>query len=127
VVSQSPRRTFDRIYANHPDHLAAGEAALCAVYPDARNPFAHSELAAEGWDEWTVPEVWVMSTQEADTYVDITDRFDAKVAALLCHESQMTDPDGVRERMRAWGLVNATNAGFGEGRLAEGFLRMETA
>jgi len=127
VLCQSPRRTFERIYANHPDHLAAGEAALCAVYPDARNPFAHTELAVEGWDEWTVPEVWVMATQEADTHVDMTDRFDAKVTALLCHESQMTDPDGVRERMRAWGLVNATNAGLAEGRLAEGFLRMDTA
>src|SRR2546429_266790 len=34
VVCQSPERNFQRIYASHPDHLAAGEAALCAVYPD---------------------------------------------------------------------------------------------
>ena len=33
---------------DHPDHLAAGEAAICAVYPDARNPFTFTELAAEG-------------------------------------------------------------------------------
>src|SRR3954449_808135 len=60
VVSQSPERNFQRMYASHPDHLAAAEATLCAVYPDARNPFAHPELAQEGWDAWPVPEVWIM-------------------------------------------------------------------
>ena len=49
VVTQSPVRSFERIYASHPDHLAAGEAALCAVYPDARNPFAHTTLTEEAW------------------------------------------------------------------------------
>ena len=47
VVAQSPERNWARIYASHPDHLAAGEAAVCAVYPDARNPFAFPELLAE--------------------------------------------------------------------------------
>src|SRR5881275_1575213 len=41
VVSQTPERNFQRIYASHPDHLAAGAATLAAVYPDARNQFAH--------------------------------------------------------------------------------------
>jgi LmbE family N-acetylglucosaminyl deacetylase len=41
VLTQSPERNFQRVYASHPDHLAAGEATMAAVYPDARNPFAH--------------------------------------------------------------------------------------
>ncbi|MGH9106581.1 MAG: PIG-L deacetylase family protein, partial [Acidimicrobiales bacterium] len=40
LVCQSPERDWDRIGASHPDHLAAGEASVCAAYPDARNPFA---------------------------------------------------------------------------------------
>ena len=44
VVIQSPERNWERIYSSHPDHLAAGEAAIQAVYPDARNPFAHPTL-----------------------------------------------------------------------------------
>ena len=40
VFCQSPQRNMVRIPASHPDHLAAGEATLCAIYPDARNPFA---------------------------------------------------------------------------------------
>src|SRR5258708_17731816 len=35
VLIQSPERNYDRIQASHPDHLAAGEAALCAGYPDS--------------------------------------------------------------------------------------------
>ncbi|HTZ08097.1 MAG TPA: PIG-L family deacetylase, partial [Acidimicrobiales bacterium] len=38
LVAQSPERLWDRIGASHPDHLAAGEAAVASVYPDARNP-----------------------------------------------------------------------------------------
>jgi len=48
VLCSSPERNRQRIHPSHPDHLAAGEAALCAVYPDARNSFAHPELAVEG-------------------------------------------------------------------------------
>ena len=43
MVCQSPERNWDRIGASHPDHLAAGEAAIQAVYPDARNPFAFTD------------------------------------------------------------------------------------
>ncbi len=54
VVTQSPERNLEFIYASHPDHLAAGEAAVCAVYPDARNPFAHPELLdVERLEPWT--------------------------------------------------------------------------
>ena len=60
VLTSSPVRNFRRAAASHPDHLAIGEATLCAVYPDARNPFAHPELLAEeGLEAWAVPEVWM--------------------------------------------------------------------
>ena len=29
---------------------------MAAVYPDARNEFAHPELLEEGWAPWTAPE-----------------------------------------------------------------------
>src|SRR5262249_21195127 len=59
VMMQSPERIWDRIYASHPDHLATGEAAVSAVYPDARNRWAHPELEAEGLEPWTVDEIWM--------------------------------------------------------------------
>ena len=55
VLTQSPDRFWDRIGASHPDHLAAGEATVRAVYPAARNPFSWPELIEdEGLQPWTV-------------------------------------------------------------------------
>lgn len=127
ILLQSPERNWERIYASHPDHLAAGEAALCAVYPDARNPFTHLELAAEGLEAWTVGETWVMSTGAgANRFVDVTDVFDRKISALRAHESQTGHMDDLEDRLRGWLTMNAHAAGFAEGRLAEAFRVIDT-
>ena len=128
VVVHSPLRDLRNVYGSHPDHLAAGEAALCAVYPDARNPFAHPELfEQEGLGVHAVGEVWVVSSDDkADRYIDITDSFDRKIAALRAHTSQTAHMTGLEERMRAWGSLQAQAAGLAEGRLAEGYLVIDT-
>ena len=126
VITQSPERNWDFIYASHPDHLAAGEAAVCAVYPDARNPFAHPELLeTEGLEPWTVPELWIMGPGAGEASsrmaVETTATVDRKVAALMCHKSQMTDPDAIAQRVRAASLAMGATAGLPEGRSAELF------
>jgi LmbE family N-acetylglucosaminyl deacetylase len=127
ILLQSPERNWERIYASHPDHLAAGEATMCAVYPDARNPFTHLELAEEGLEAWTVGETWVMSTGvNANRYVDVTDVFDRKVEALRAHESQTGHMDNLENMLRTWLTFNATAAGYPEGRLAEAFRVIDT-
>ena len=128
LLAQSPDRSYERIAASHPDHLAAGEAALCAVYPDARNPFAHLELADEGLADWAVPEVWLMGGAGGvvDHYVDITDLLPRKVAALRAHESQTAHMDDLEERMRTWAELVARRGALPEGRLAEGFRILDT-
>jgi LmbE family N-acetylglucosaminyl deacetylase len=127
VVCPSPERNWARIYASHPDHLAAGEAALGAVYPDARNPFAHPELAAEGLEAHSVLEVWMMAAPDPDVFVDITDHIEAKISALRCHESQITDPSALDGMIRGWTGATARAAGLPDGRLAEGYRRIDTA
>ena len=129
LMIQSPERNWERLYASHPDHLAAGEAAICAVYPDARNPFAHLDLAAEGLEPWTVEEVWVMASggARANRYVDVTDTFDRKLAALHAHVSQTAHMEDLEGMLRTWLSVNAVAAGFGEDRLAEAFRVVGTA
>lgn len=128
VVTQSPLRTMESVYRDHPDHLACGEATACAVYPDSRNPFTFTELAAEGLDAWTVEELWVMGPAPGvpDSFVDITDTFDRKIKALLCHDSQMTDPHGIEDRLREWNGENARLGDLPDGRLAERFVVMPT-
>jgi LmbE family N-acetylglucosaminyl deacetylase len=121
VLCQSPERNFHRIFASHPDHLAAGEAALCAVYPDARNEFTFTDLMDEGLRPWTVPEVWIMGGPCPDRAVDVTDQIERKVRALLCHESQHPDPAGMEQRVRLWLSGTAQQFELAPGRLAEAF------
>jgi LmbE family N-acetylglucosaminyl deacetylase len=128
VVCPSPERNWQRVFASHPDHLAAGEAALAAVYPDARNPFAHPELLVDGYEPWTVLEVWMMAAPVRNRWVDITDVLPRKLDALRNHVSQHTDADGKLEaRLRAWGALVAQEAGLADGRLAEGFFAIDSA
>jgi LmbE family N-acetylglucosaminyl deacetylase len=129
VVSQSPERVWERVYASHPDHLAAGEATMAAVYPDARNAYAHPELLDEGFEPWTVEELYVMgsgSSGAGPLYVDITDTLDTKVAALRAHASQTGGMSDLAERMRAWGAMVAQAGSLPEGRMAEAFGRVDT-
>ncbi len=128
MVIQSPERNWDRLFASHPDHMAAGEAAIQAVYPDARNAFAFEDLLKEeGLQPWSVSEVWVMSTNMADHFVDITDTFDQKMKALHAHVSQTAHNPELENMVRAWGERNAQSQGLPEGRLAEIFKVVGTA
>jgi LmbE family N-acetylglucosaminyl deacetylase len=120
VVAQSPDRSWSRIYASHPDHLAAGEAAVCAVYPDARNPFAHPELLRdEGLEPHTVPQLWLAAFDNPDRAVDVTANFKRKLEALMCHRSQVGEGTGLEERLRSWLEPAGKAAGLPEGGLAE--------
>ncbi|HVQ87210.1 MAG TPA: PIG-L deacetylase family protein [Actinomycetes bacterium] len=128
MVIQSPERNWERIYASHPDHLAAGDAAIQAVYPDARNPYAHpSLLRDEKLEAWTVGEVWIGGGPAPDHYVDVTDTIDYKLAALAAHESQTAHMEDLEGMIRSWHALNAERMGLPEGRLAEIFQVVNTA
>ncbi|MSO43381.1 MAG: PIG-L family deacetylase [Candidatus Planktophila sp.] len=127
MVCQSPERNWGRIGASHPDHLAAGEAAIQAVYPDARNPFAFTDLLnKEGLQPWRVKEIWVSAFANPDHFVDITDTFDLKMKALHAHASQTSHNENLDTMVREWGERNAAAAGFAEGRVAEAFKIVNT-
>ena len=122
VLIQSPERWYDRIQASHPDHLAAGEAAIRAIYPAAENRYAWPELIERGLEPWHVSEVWIMAHPQTGHVVDITDTFDRKLAALQAHTSQtghMTDQ--LEGLLRRWGSGVAEAFGLGPGRLGESF------
>ena len=122
VLTSSPERNWDRIAASHPDHMAAGEATLRAVYPDARNPFAFPELLAdEGLAAWTVSEVWVNASPRADHAVDVTDVVELKFAALKSHVSQVGHVEELEKFVTEWMRLTAERFGLPEGRLAEAF------
>jgi LmbE family N-acetylglucosaminyl deacetylase len=121
VLLPNPQRWWDRIAASHPDHMAAGEAAIRAIYPYARNPFAFPELLADGLEPWTVSEVWVAAVPDPSVFVDVTDALDRKIEAIMAHTSQHPQPDRVRPWVTEWLSATAQRAGLAQGRLAEGF------
>ena len=120
VLCQTTIPNWDHIYISHPDHLATATAALAAVYPDSRNPRAFPELLDEGHEPHTVSEIWLIGT-EPNRWIDITDTFERKVAALRAHRSQTGHIDDLEERLREWAASNAAEGGLGEGRLAEAY------
>jgi LmbE family N-acetylglucosaminyl deacetylase len=127
LLLQSPERNWDRLFASHPDHMAAGEAAIQAVYPDARNAFAFEDLLKdEGLEPWRVLEVWVMSHNSPDHFVDITETFEKKMAALHAHVSQTAHNPELENMVKAWAVRNAEANNLSEGRLAEVFRIVNT-
>jgi LmbE family N-acetylglucosaminyl deacetylase len=126
ILTNSPMRRWDRIGAGHPDHLAVAEATTCAVYPDARNAFAFPELLAdEGLEPWTVREMWFVASPNPDHFVDITDVYPRKLAALKAHATQTSHID-LDERLRTMLGNTAKEGGLPDGRLAESFSIVRT-
>ena len=106
VLCQSPERTWKPAYPigpHHPDHLAAGEATIAALYPACQNPWDFPELLDEGLAPHKVRELYVMGAPEINHAVDISATLDAKIAALAAHVSQLGPrmPE-LEPRLRAW-------------------------
>jgi LmbE family N-acetylglucosaminyl deacetylase len=118
LLTQSPERVWSRLQVSHPDHLAAAEATVRAFYPAAGNPYAYPDLTEEAWD---VDELWMMDGPDINHYVDVTDTFDQKLAALMSHTSQHRDPEGLRTGIRAHFAQVATSAGLPPNHYAEDF------
>ena len=108
-----------RGYIGHPDHFAAGEATLSAVYPTARDRLTFPELLKEGLEPHKVRELWIMDRQNADQYVDVTDHIETAVNALRAHASQVSHEDADRY-LKGWRSEIGSEVGF---HYAEAFKR----
>jgi LmbE family N-acetylglucosaminyl deacetylase len=131
VLTWSPEINWDFVPTTHPDHRAVGEATFAAVYPDARNPYAHRTLLDdEGLEPWTVRELWLADGPDGlrNQAVDITDSFGRKMAALRSHSSQAgAAADAIEADLHAYHAATATRFELGEGRLAEAFQVVDTS
>jgi LmbE family N-acetylglucosaminyl deacetylase len=98
-------------YINHPDHRAAAEAALYAVFPSAPTRPIFPELLAEGLEPHQVKEVYMTSdSARVNTYVDISSTMERKIEALRCHKSQVDPGDG--QWLRGWAAEDGKAAGM---------------
>ncbi|MFV9506791.1 MAG: PIG-L deacetylase family protein [Oscillochloridaceae bacterium umkhey_bin13] len=126
LICQSPDRVWTPGYAiprYHPDHLAAANACLAAIYPAAQNAWDFPELLAEGFAPSRVKELWVVGAPHLNQGVDISDTLEIKLAALRCHVSQLgTDQTELAERVRQWAAERGEPFGLP---MAEAFHRVE--
>lgn len=121
VVISDPTMVFaGNYYINHPDHRAAAEAALYAVFPSAGTRPIFPELLAEGYEPHDVSELYIQFSERPDEIIDITSTMDRKIAALLCHKSQL-GPE-VEKMVREWDAELGKEKGYA---FAEGFRVMK--
>lgn len=125
LITTNPKRDLNTSqYLGHPDHFAAGEAALSAVFPSARDHLWDPEMLEEGLDAWKVHEVWVMMFgEEADHWHPLEEEdVQTSIEALQAHASQIPNPDEVAKWMRHWRRENGKKIGV---EYAEGFKKFD--
>ncbi len=94
---------------NHPDHRAAGQAVLDALFPAAQNHLFFGELLEEGLEPHPVKEVWVSTPNDPNVTLDVTETWTTKTRALQEHKSQIGDPAKFLERMRSRHTEDSTD------------------
>jgi LmbE family N-acetylglucosaminyl deacetylase len=108
VVAWDPRRWYgDDDYINHPDHRAAAQAALDAVAPASSMPLLWPETGAPH----QVRQVYIFGKDQPNTWVDITETIEQKIAALKQHASQLGEWDPT-EMIKGWSAETGKEKGL---------------
>jgi LmbE family N-acetylglucosaminyl deacetylase len=101
-----------RHYQLHPDHRAAGQAALDAVYAAREWNIFPEQLVGE-MEPWRASEVYLFWTENADYWEDISCCLDARIAALARHATQVgEDTEKLAERIRKGAHETGEKHGF---------------
>jgi LmbE family N-acetylglucosaminyl deacetylase len=110
-------------FVNHPDHRAAGQATLDAVFPLARDHLSFPDLYTKEYLEpHKVAHLLLINLEKQNCFVDITDIFDLKLAGLFEHTSQVPDTKNTTTMLKD----RAEKLGKQCGRdYAEGFMRID--
>ena len=73
----------------HRDHRIAGQVALDAVFPYARDHLHFGDLSAnEGIEPHKTAAIMFWGSENPNAFLDIADDFDTKLAAVLAHRTQ---------------------------------------
>lgn len=111
VLISDPTMVFaGNYYINHPDHVAAAQAALYAVFPSAGTRPIFPELLAAGYEPYDVAELWMFFAEKTDTVVDISNYIDRKIQALICHKSQLGPETG--DMVKKWDAEAGKEQGY---------------
>lgn len=112
VVTGDPQSVFyGNGYINHPDHRAAAQAALYAVFPSAETRLIFTDLLEAGYEPHKVKRLYVHGSEKSDTWVDISGTIDVKISALKKHASQLGDWDP-GQMIREWAAEEGKDHGL---------------
>ena len=117
IFCQDP---YNRSRHNHRDHRMAGQSTFDAVYPFARDHLHFPEHMSEGLETHKVAEIYTGMADDPDIVIDTSDVIEIKIKATLAHRSQISDPEGMEERIRGRTSEIAEKNGY---KYAEGFRR----
>ena len=109
-----------RHYQIHPDHRAAGQAALDAIIA-ARERLIFPEQLVDGLMPCRPKAAFLFWTENADFYVDVSSTIDKRIAALRHHESQISHRNDLEERIRKMSHEVGEKVGY---EYAEGFKKI---
>lgn len=101
VATFDPMLIYQRGRINHPDHRAAGQIVIDAIFPAVENPAFFPELLDEGFPQHRIEELWLCMPVEANFELDVTQNWPLKLEALLEHVSQIGEPTTFLEEMEA--------------------------
>lgn len=124
VITMDPSMLYSakRGFINHPDHRAAGQATLDAVFPLARDHLTFPELYANGYKPHKTPTVLLTNFENGNFTVDITRTFNKKIAALRAHTSQVSNVDELQKWLRQMSRAVGEKSGY---ELGESFMRID--
>ena len=112
--------SLGRGYVNHPDHRAAGQATLDAVYPLARDRLNFPQHERSGLKAHNTKTLLFVSFDEPNHLENITETIEKKLSALRAHTSQV-GPDALA-RIQARGKILGKKSRM---HYAEGFKRID--
>lgn len=120
MITFDPTFIYSKMgYVNHTDHRAIGMATLDACAPLARDRLTFPKHEKEGLKPHTVKEAYLFNFDNADTYIDISQTMDKKIAALRTHKSQIAE-DGIK-MIKHWNKEAGKKIGV---KFAEGFKKL---
>lgn len=126
VITWDPTMVYaasaDMDMINHPDHRAAGQATLDAVYPLARDHLSFPELLEEGLEPHKTPTVLLINFNQHNYAEDIRDTLDAKLQAVAKHLTQASDLEDKKQMVRGWAAAAGKTYGL---QSAEAFMRID--
>jgi LmbE family N-acetylglucosaminyl deacetylase len=122
VITFDPSYLYDADWGmvNHPDHRAAGQATIDAVFPFSRNRRTFPELYEQGHDVHHVTELLLINLKNSNYEVEISDFIEQKLNALAKHVSQKDDSEPVLNQAKK--ICTRTN--IEEGRFFECFVKI---